>query len=954
MHYLCTYDNSRPADEIIQRELIAGRPYIYVTATKAMANERRALIPEHQKSELERKPSALFGDFIRNELRQANWRFATRGEEKTFLKRAFKTVASGSPLLLDLFHKDSASFLRVLYDLSVQGIDLRNMDLPKEKLEQLVNPQLGDYLVDIHRAFHDGLEGVGLSLFDGSGRDFLLRQFTPKPVVIMEGFTFLTEMQHLFIQNCIKNKIDLYFIVPMHDPQINGFEVIQNTYKLIPDLMRKPLSTPHISEREDLHHLQKHLFSDNSSAYTENVSNITMQRYPNRDREMQACIEQLRNWFEAGTFKPNEVAVVMRRSKEFLDRFRDHLAMNPLIYYPEGSDKPVEVTLLFPPRLLLLTPVGRFVLTLYRIWEDGHLRLSMEEMETVLASGWLGARLQDSTTLFRAVKHQFFSKCETRQQWEAVLDRLVENSGSDYERLPLHLLDHRTITRWKEVVALLENVCARLFVTGQKRIADHIRLLQAELIKLLPKRLRRAEQEVLEQIQEVFKGLSEYYSIEITSDEFGEALHAMTRGTTEEKDEEEEDNYDQDHILRVVTPETLDGLNKAAVMYVAVDSQHTPALYSEPWPFYEDKREEHVMKERYMFLTVVRAAQNLLWLSYSLKDGERSYQKSTYLGEIERLMNKQVSVRTILDQIDITLAKVPPIFPSAPAARRRNYELNELAHYGLCPLRYRLELLHPEARVYRSAWQLNIVAQGIWLDKIYDELVKYSGVWPNPLRVSSEDEKIEQLYRFLIQAKERVKNQVQETFPTFEATTWIAIERQVENQLKFHAKIRGKFTTRIFAGNREEIDILLPNDDNVIVSFNVPYYLNAYKITVPLMDYDLCHEWLLPGELRKEEVQTPNERRQSKLIEVGGINVFETQYHAVSWWRRTIQAHVFEQFDTVNNDVTRGLRMHQQASEEQLGQWITSIEQNHFPKHAGEHCTTCPVRMECLGIREEE
>ncbi|SDE92097.1 hypothetical protein SAMN04488542_103215 [Fontibacillus panacisegetis] len=952
MPYLCTYENSRPSDALIKQEMIMGKSYLYVTATKALARERKELIPRTQI--WEDKKCALFNDFLKGVLKEKGVKFATRGEEKTFLKRALKEVAADDILLHDLFHKDTNSFLRVFYDLATQGIDLRYTSLPQEKLDCLVNPELGRYLIAIHNSFHNEMKAKNRELFETAARKFLLNGFAPESVVIMEGFTFFTELQKLFVQTCLNKKIQLYFVVPLNPNQPKGFEIISNTYSSVPNITNKVLETDPNSKKEDLNFLQSNLFSDNTVNYAGDTSNIIIKKYPNRDREMLACIDQLQVWFADKTYKPDDVVIVMRRSKEFIDRFRDHLAMNPLLFYSDSSSEPIPVTLSIQPRLLLLTPVGRFVLTLYRIWENGNLKLTMDELETILASGWLGPRLQDSASLFRSVKHQYFSDCETQEQWNSVLERLILKHKTQYKRLPLHLLelDHHTLARWKEVVSLLESACVRLFVRGQKTIASHIELLQAEMKKLLPKRLRREEQEVLEQIQQVFEELGSYYSIDITSSEFGEAIHALTRGTTEQEEEDEDNNNDnddhgkEDHRLSIVTPETLDGINKPAVLYVAVDSQHSPVLYSESWPFYEDNRENHMMKERYMFLTVIRSASEKLWLSYSSKDGERAFQKSVYLGEIERLMNKPTEVSSIFDQLDISLAKVPPVFPPPPPARRKRYELNELAHYGLCPLRYRLELLHPEAMVYRTEWQLNIVAKGIWLDKIYTNLAQYTGEWPNPRVLRSEDEKIDGLFRFLLEAKKCVKDQVTELFPTFDSKTWVAVERQVEDQLQFHASKRGLYPVRIIDGENEEFDVTLPSDDNKIISFNVPNYLNSGILTIPLLDYELSHEWLLSATKKQDET-----RAQSIMMkDIDGVEVFETLFDAVSWWRLTIQSHVIEKFQYKDTDYTRKTLSHKDSSEEQLANWIVSIEENKFPKHAGKHCTTCPVRMECLGI----
>lgn len=952
---LYTYANSRPSNLQIDKELIKERPCMYLTATKALAKERMKIIPSWQTDELSGKKIALFADAIRLLLKQNNIRVASRTEERTLFYRSLEEAFAHNSSLKELFRNDAKSWLNVLRDMATKGIDLVSNPLPSNMSSILVHQDLEFHLRVLHKKFVEQLKDNGLEFFESGVNAFLTTQFEPKDIIIMEGFTFLTEMQRLFVQACIDKGAEVKFLTAYNPSQPKGFEIIDRTYQGIP---RQVLLTPSISSREDLNHLQSHLFSNTCTPFLNDVDHVKMTAYPNRDREMLACIQQLQTWFQDKTYKPSEVVIVMRHSKEFIDRLRDQLALNPLTYPLEIDGEIVQknVNLFIPPRLLLLTPVGRFVLSLYQIWKQGTFQMPMNEFESILASGWLGPRIQDSASLFRALKHQYFSQCSTVEEWQKALDLLRTNHTVAYERLPQRLLQGSVaiIRKWSETIELLNGVCERLFSSGQQSIAQHVQLLQQELMKLIPRKIRDSEQQVLEQIQSVFTELSGYYTIEMSTSEFGEALHAITRGERDnEENEDEEENgegEDEDLTLRVVTPETIDGLAKKVVIYVSVDSIHVPSLYAEQWPFYEDKRKEHLEKERYMFLTVVRSAEEELLLTYAKKDGDRSFQPSAYLGEMERVLDVRMDSKSILDQIDESLAKQPPTFPEAPVTKYREYRLDDLVHYALCPMRYRLELLHPEARAYRTEWQIEIVAQGIWLDQTYAFLAQQDN-WPRVNNKMPDSQKIEQLYQYLLWGKTQVEPVIRQMFPTFSLSGWHAIEQRVNNQLSYHANKRGTYQVNIKQGHQEEeIEVFLSDQSNIIVKFNVPYYLESGILTIPLLDGDLCHEWLMPGELPDEDEVEKN----GVYEEVEGVSVFADLYQAVTWWRRTIQSSVLENFRYKKNNYTDGLLAHKELIEEKLRHWIESIQDNRFPKHIGDHCRKCPVRMECLGIEEEE
>ncbi|HZG70097.1 MAG TPA: hypothetical protein VEY51_01050 [Chondromyces sp.] len=951
---LYTYENQRPDREVIEKYIIKDRKYTYLTATKALATQREndQLIPDVQRftdEDGQERKKALFADVIRAWTKE-EYALSSRGDEKTMLFRAMNEVSKGDTHLRELLRHDFSSWIRILYDLAAEGIDLRRTQLPQGKRDQLVNPLIETHLKNIQTSFYNSLDKEGKRLFESAAREYLSVKPAPNDLVIMEGFTFLTELQKWLIQNCEKKGKEVVFIVPYREEQEQAFRIITETYGFVWG-NRHSLETVQLSDKEDISHVQKHFLQTGRPVrFVGATPNATLKQYANRDRELQGCLEQLKEWFETEDYQPEDVVVVMRRSKEFIDRVRDYMAMNPLTYTDKESGQKRRVELASSPRLLLLTPMGRYILTLYQIWQGNKLVLEPNALESILASGWLGASVQDSTPAFRAVKHQYFTHCETKDNWLNVLKQLQLDCEKETNfRLPVKLVDDEIIRKWIEVIQLLDSVCSRLFSNGETSVARHIQVLQEELNKMLPKDLRKVEREVLEQIQSVFQDLSEYYSIPITTEEFGDAIHALTKGQREEEEEEDQDDAEMNPaLLRIVTPESVDGMLYRGVIYVGCDNVHVPVLYPEPWPFYVDGRERHLAKERYMFMTVIRSASEKLVLSYSQKDGDRSFQPSTYMQEIEKLLGSEIQIQGILDTLDLSLAHNGVKSVKVRSAKRKSYDLQELAHYGLCPLRYRLELLHPEARMYRSEWQLEIYAQGVWLNHIYGLLEESEEVSPQ----KDSDTFYSQLLRFLELSRLEMRN----IFPAFSPITWHAIELQVKSKLKSFSEDRSRYFRKIVNGNKESFRVMVDGgyeEQTIKINIDVPYMVKTARFDAAILSDIQTVEWLLPGEAENEK----NGREAiEQEIEVDGVRLFRTQYQAVTWWRNAINAYfvVEKKQKATDNAYTRMLEEHFLRMPEKIAHWVQSIEQNKFPKHAGEHCTSCPVRLECLGITGEE
>ena len=72
------------------------------------------------------------------------------------------------------------------------------------------------------------------------------------------------------------------------------------------------------------------------------------------------------------------------------------------------------------------TPVGKFLLHLYKIWETNSLKMDCDQFISILQTGWMGKSALHSAVLLKAAKDQLFSKCTSKTDWERELDNLEE------------------------------------------------------------------------------------------------------------------------------------------------------------------------------------------------------------------------------------------------------------------------------------------------------------------------------------------------------------------------------------------------------------------------------------------------------------------------------------------------------------------------------------------------
>ncbi|GGS37507.1 nuclease-related domain-containing protein [Deinococcus knuensis] len=917
---LVTYAGQTPSDQDLRTHLFEEegeqiRPYTYLVATSLLAQQREHLAPDHQRGE--QGPHLMFKRAVRYFLTSRQIRMASRSEEQVLLGRALKAAAGNHPGRQAQLRQDLFRWQKAFAELAERGADVSGGFLNQRV--QPLTPQLGQIMQSAQPLLMQAAQQAQPTptpTFEMAAHAYFASEhYRPTPVIYMEGFTFLTPLQHHFIHCSLARGANVYLIYPNRASQEDGYAVMADTYQRFDDpsygpVRRRTLRTAEPAGDSDLRQVQAHLFSDTVRVPQRNDGTLNLQAYSHLHEEVNGALRLVQGHLASGK-KASDLVLVTRDP----DRYRAVLS--------EQADLlGIELNLSLPPRALLLTPTGRFILTLYDIWRGGDLQVTPEQVESVLRSGWLGGPARVSARTFADVQPQFFDRCRTPEDWVRAFQDLRTHlrEGAPVLRSPASVVTQEQVILWEGVLGTVTDLSRRLFSSSERSIGAHVQHLLRELDALPTAQTMDEERELLQALRSALEELATLSSLSLNGEEFGEVISGLVR-QREGGTEPDEESPPQKGKVAVVAPESLDGATRSVVVYLGVDHRKVPRLNPSAWPFQDPHLHAQQLKERYLFLAVIRAATDELHLSYALADEREQYTPSIFLTDVARLSNREIPVFR------------PPVHapaksltaPAPPTIQRSTYSLDEVFHFGLCPARYRLERLSPSSRVYNNAFQITFLAQGHWLDEFWTSLTAH----PATLNLADLTAAFEQ-------ARTQAEPRARQAFPGLRDLAWRGVSHQINRELhQLTERIehyQGEGPVRLEPGFTAQHSVKMEDSTSRDVVTQYARQIRRGYGSHPDTSDATQREWLIPGA-RAQEDDTPHR-------EVDGIQLFATQYHAYRAWLDARKAVYYNHLGRAAPDLPRVTA--------ELNRLITAMERGHYPKAPGDHCAFCPVQRPCL------
>ncbi|MBJ6146298.1 NERD domain-containing protein [Hymenobacter sp. BT559] len=986
--------NGAPLDSSHLREVlqltpdgqVPSTPYLFVVATSFLevlrgknakgagdaffpALQLKQLVDEETKV-IEYRPQLLFDNALRHMMRPWLPRKGLRlpkvkALERVYLYQAIDQVAGTDMRQRQQLRHDVATWREVLGRLDEEGIDLQ-IDDPTPISDRLAQPEMITLIAALQKAFHENYPAGEIS-FERAARRFIAEGLPAAPRVILEGFSFIRPLQLFFAQRCQELGAQVTFIHAYREEQEFGFEALKRTYastgnSLFARINKHPVDN-YAAPQTDLEFLSHHLFATASEPWQpQGDGTVFISAFPHRHTEVRTCVQEIAALLAGPKprYQPRDIRIVSRDPDAYRGLLIEEVEMYRQEQKAAGIVPVLRPDLLrVPPRQLLLTPLGRFILTLYEIWdadEKDKLCLLPEHFVTILSSGLLSVpelnmvsfRIQQSAKRFLACRDQLFARCRTKQDWERAFAVLPTLLTLDKKlRLPSSGLLAEDVADWQNVFLLVEKLCFKLFNTPDRTVAEHIRNLQSGLDTFDPYGMADSERKLLVKIQAVLLELETADTTAISTEQFREVINGLVS-------ERPEDDPWANQIA-VIGPEGLDNSKQPIVFFLGADSSRLPRPHREPWPFYDLTLGPNLAQERYLFLAAIRATVGTVqkparfFLSYAQTDGTQELLPSPYFQEVMAVLGKE-DVRVFPYRLPTPgpmsqppLESLPPTLMSELYERDYGsdpYTVAELMHYDLCPYRYQLERLDFTSTFYTTNFQLRYLAKGVWLHLLLDE-------W-HMANVSRPGTNASIQYAETL--RKQTEPRMKEIFLGFTEQDWEEVTRGVVGDIEFwcrahlHNNSKGKYS--------EESDLRFFNIPPINVP--IPSDRGQYRVVLDLFRY--------------RQVTTANGRYKNPMVFSKDALILnwlsnghkpDTKSAARSLGLRSHYNQV-RKWDSITNDVfkqTYGGFKQTSPGEDPLAKIkkhllgvIESVESGKFPKFSGEHCQHCPNISTCLGV----
>ena len=725
------------------------------------------------------------------------------------------------------------------------------------------------------------------------------------PTVVMEGFTFLTPLQEHLVRS-FHERGRLVVIVPYRPKQPRTFAAIQRTWADWWGEGPRWLD----AVKEEPGPLTEFQRSFDFLPYpTPPAPPVGITAAPHRHEEVRRCLTAVATALDEGV-PHDEIAIVTPRRGTY-DRL--------LLEEADLLALPIELSV--PPQLLLLTPVGRFILLLYELWQGGRVELDHEHLAGLLGSGWLGADAQQTASEMRLLSPQLFRKLSTIEEWRTALIGLQRNPPSGHPRVPSSLLNSRSdlCATWLQAIETIEHLTERLFGGGPRTIGEHVTALLNELDALAGTGRFESEQEVIGRVREALEDAAASGGLEIDVEEFGDVLVALAKTYEDAAEDLDEEPEAPPGRIWVTTPNGIDNIRRRVVFFLGLDSEQMPRPFVPGWPTEDRDLDHHLDVERYLFATTCRAATDALHLSFSHHTARGVVGESAYL----RALGADFTAPALDAKVSTGTVATTPIDLSA---RRDEYSVVDLAVYGICPYRYRAELLDPAAGVVDDEFHLRLLAEADLFEMVLERATETGN-----LRDRHD------LNTLLHRSLKEHGREVGDRYPGLGQSSRRAVVTQVREQIDWVTNdlLSGRYAIKVERAPESRFNVVV-DDRSVRVSCSLPYQIRSGKLIYPVYYPLLWRELSFP--------EKHGDRTSIDLQDWDGAKVFRTVGEAQQFLSSTLTTF------NAGAGAPESIRSFQEHARRLAASLIIDIEHQRFPRRTGEHCAHCPVRDPCLGL----
>jgi len=436
-------------------------------------------------------------------------------------------------------------------------------------------------------------------------------------------------------------------------------------------------------------------------------------------------------------------------------------------YYPES----------YGDRKILSYPIGQFISTLNRMWDEDKQSISIDEDRLIecFSSGWLAVDgisgkeyMQDLTYIL-----PFFNGCNTISEWEERLEYFKEIQENVIAPFEVDLDVDETISRWQEAIASplknfsmfsvsierseiilklikqLLDMARQLFGKNEPvHIQDHVRNLYRVLrLHDISKELYTEETEIVSQIFDTLSSSTDF-DIKCNPSDIASALDLFITGKFEEG---EVLNNKVGLIYPLYFVDAACVKNKGKVHICMSDIESLPGANKEYiWPLSESimiKTYEKTHNKLIINLMHIMASNTLcnryftycalknedVVFSWISSNGEKLLGPSPYITLLRELTDAKY-----LEPYRYSISRNQINTAMASIGRTEDYENDKAPmgmikearmDYALCPMKYLLGYVLEKRPVFQSEFQQNYALNAL-ISSIYN-LMKKEGMTVN-------------------------------------------------------------------------------------------------------------------------------------------------------------------------------------------------------------------------------